>query len=41
MSLQTKIEQAWDNRELLHKDEYQNSVRVVLKDLDLGKIRLA
>ena len=31
MSLQTKIEQAWDNRELLQQEEYQNAVREVVK----------
>lgn len=41
MSLQTKIEQAWDNRELLQQEEYQNAVREVVKELDLGKIRVA
>ena len=40
MSLQTKIE-AWDNRELLQQEEYQNAVREVVKELDLGKIRVA
>ena len=41
MSLQTKIEQAWDNRELLQQEEYQNAVREVVKELDLEKIRVA
>ena len=41
MSLQTKIEQAWDNRELLQQEEYQNGVREVVKELDLVKIRVA
>ena len=41
MSLQTKIEQAWDKRELLQQEEYQNAVREVVKELDLGKIRVA
>ena len=41
MSLQTKIEQAWDNRELLQQEEYQNAVREVVKELELGKIRVA
>ena len=41
MSLQTKLEQAWDNRELLQQEEYQNAVREVVKELDLGKIRVA
>ena len=41
MSLQTKIEQAWDNRELLQQEEYQNAVREVVRELDLGKIRVA
>ena len=41
MSLQTKIEQAWDKRELLQQEEYQDAVREVVKELDLGKIRVA
>lgn len=41
MSLQEKIEQAWDNRELLQQSDYQNAVREVIGALDLGKIRVA
>lgn len=41
MSLQAKIEQAWENRDLLQQEEYQNAVREVVKELDLGKIRVA
>lgn len=41
MSLREKIEQAWDNRELLQQEEYQQAVREVVKELDLGKIRVA
>lgn len=41
MNLQARIEQAWDNRELLQQEEYQNAVREVIKELDLGKIRVA
>ena len=41
MSLQQTIEQVWDNRELLQKEEYQNAVRSVIKELDLGNLRVA
>ena len=41
MSLQEKIEKAWDNRELLKEEEYQNAVREVVAKLDAGELRTA
>ena len=41
MSLQEKIEKAWDNRELLKEVEYQNAVREVVAKLDAGELRTA
>jgi len=41
MSLQQKIEEAWENRELLKQADYQEAVRSVIRELDLGKIRVA
>ncbi|MBP7173160.1 MAG: 2,3,4,5-tetrahydropyridine-2,6-dicarboxylate N-succinyltransferase [Cloacibacterium sp.] len=41
MNLQQTIEQAWDNRELLQQEEYQNAVKSVIKELDLGNLRVA
>lgn len=39
--LQEIIEQAWDNRDLLQKDEVQVSIRKVIDLLDLGELRVA
>ena len=41
MSLQEKIEKAWDNRELLKESEYQEAVREVVAKLDAGELRTA
>jgi len=40
-ALKTKIEAAWDNRELLKDDSYQDAVREVVSLLDKGEIRVA
>ena len=39
--LKTIIEQAWDNRDLLKKSETTNAIREVVKQLDLGHLRVA
>ena len=39
--LQRKIEEAWDNRELLKTPETQNSIREAIELLDKGKLRVA
>ena len=41
MSLQQTIEQIWDNRELLQNQESQDAIREVIKQLDLGQLRVA
>ncbi|MGC4128333.1 MAG: 2,3,4,5-tetrahydropyridine-2,6-dicarboxylate N-succinyltransferase [Bergeyella sp.] len=41
MSLQEKIEAAWDNRELIKESEYQNAIREVVSKLDAGELRVA
>src|SRR2546423_1577446 len=41
MKLRESIEQAWSNRELLNKDEYQLAVREVIEQVDKGKLRVA
>src|SRR5256714_827576 len=41
MKLRESIEQAWSNRELMSKDEYQQSVREVIEQVDKGKLRVA
>ncbi len=40
-SLQTSIEAAWDNRELLKSQETQTAIRSVISELDEGKLRVA
>ncbi len=35
------VEKAWDNRELLKKEETQNTIRELMEMLDKGKIRVA
>ncbi len=40
-SLQTSIEAAWDNRELLKTQETQTAIRSVISELDEGKLRVA
>ncbi|MDR2206005.1 MAG: 2,3,4,5-tetrahydropyridine-2,6-dicarboxylate N-succinyltransferase [Flavobacteriaceae bacterium] len=39
--LQQKIEQAWENRELIKESEYQNTIREVISLLDRGELRVA
>lgn len=39
--LQEKIENAWENRELIKEVEYQNAIREVISKLDAGEIRVA
>jgi len=41
MSLQEKIEAAWENRALIKEEEYQNAIREVVSKLDAGEIRVA
>lgn len=41
MSLQTKIEEIWDNRELLQNEDNQAIIREVIAKLDLGELRVA
>ncbi|MDT0608272.1 2,3,4,5-tetrahydropyridine-2,6-dicarboxylate N-succinyltransferase [Croceitalea rosinachiae] len=40
-ALRTRIENAWDNRELLKDQETQNAIREVISMLDDGKLRCA
>src|SRR5690606_15877507 len=39
--LQQTIENIWDNRELLQNEESKKSVREVIRQLDLGELRVA
>ena len=39
--MQTIIEAAWDNRELLKEEKTQNTIREVIEMLDKGKLRVA
>jgi len=39
--LQTTIEQAWEDRELLKTSQTQEAIRAVLELLDKGKVRVA
>ena len=41
MSLQKTIENIWDNRDLLKEESSQNSIRLVIHQLDLGELRVA
>jgi len=41
MNLQQKIEEAWENRELLKKEPYEHAVREALGQLDQGHLRTA
>ncbi|MES2837804.1 MAG: 2,3,4,5-tetrahydropyridine-2,6-dicarboxylate N-succinyltransferase [Bacteroidota bacterium] len=41
MSMQSIIEKAWENRELLNNPETQNTIREVIELLDKGKLRVA
>lgn len=39
--LQTTIEQAWNDRELLHADTTKEAIRNVIEELDKGRLRVA
>ncbi len=41
MSNQTLIEEAWQDRDLLSQDAYQQAVKATLEDLDKGRVRTA
>ncbi|MCW4452672.1 MULTISPECIES: 2,3,4,5-tetrahydropyridine-2,6-dicarboxylate N-succinyltransferase [Chryseobacterium group] len=41
MMLQQTIENIWDNRELLKDEDSQKSIREVIRQLDLGELRVA
>lgn len=41
MQLQQKIEAAYQNRELLKEQEYQDAVRAAIEDIDKGRLRVA
>jgi len=41
MELQTIIENAWENRELLKEKEIQLAIKAVIDDLDTGQLRVA
>ena len=39
--LQNTIEQAWDDRNLLHENPTQEAIREVIEHLDKGRLRVA
>eukprot|EP01136_Pigoraptor_vietnamica_P007523 Opistho-1_new@41782 len=41
MSLQTQIQEAWVNRELLKDPVYTEAVRAVIEEVDKGRLRVA
>ena len=41
MTLQKTIENIWDNRELLQNEESHKTIREVIRQLDLGELRVA
>src|SRR5690606_36330109 len=41
MSLQQKIEEIWENRELLENEDSKAAIREVVSQLDLGQLRVA
>ncbi|MCQ4034494.1 2,3,4,5-tetrahydropyridine-2,6-dicarboxylate N-succinyltransferase [Kaistella montana] len=41
MMLQQTIENIWDNRELLQNEDSQKAIREVIRQLDLGELRVA
>src|SRR6476659_6154694 len=41
MKLRESIEQAWQNRELVSKTEYQDAIRNVIDQVDKGQLRVA
>jgi 2,3,4,5-tetrahydropyridine-2-carboxylate N-succinyltransferase len=41
MLLQTQIQEAWNNRELLKDNTYADAVRTVIEEVDKGRLRVA
>lgn len=41
MDVQQLIQKAWENRELLKEEEYKEAVKVVIEDVDKGRLRTA
>ena len=41
MDIQQIIQKAWENRELLKDEEYKEAVKVVIEDIDKGRLRTA
>jgi len=41
MELQTQIQEAWNNRELLKERIYTEAVRAVIEEVDKGRLRVA
>src|SRR5678815_4863652 len=41
MKLKEQVDQAWQNRELLKDNMYQETVRTVIEELDKGRLRVA
>jgi 2,3,4,5-tetrahydropyridine-2-carboxylate N-succinyltransferase len=41
MALQSLIQEAWSNRDLLKSDTYSNAVRAVIQEVDEGRLRTA
>lgn len=41
MALQTQIQEAWDNRDLLKDAQYTDAVRAVIEEVDKGRLRVA
>jgi 2,3,4,5-tetrahydropyridine-2-carboxylate N-succinyltransferase len=41
MELETLIQQAWNERSLLHQEKYAGAVRAVIEELDTGRLRVA
>ena len=41
MNLQETIENIWDNRDLLQNEDSKTTIREVIRQLDLGELRVA
>ncbi|MBN8788914.1 MAG: 2,3,4,5-tetrahydropyridine-2,6-dicarboxylate N-succinyltransferase [Terrimonas sp.] len=41
MDVQQLIQKAWENRELLKDEEYKEAVKIVIEDVDKGRLRTA
>lgn len=41
MDVQQLIQKAWENRELLKEEEYKEAVKIVIEDVDKGRLRTA